>query len=80
MINGTEGKVLKKIVELNLATKTELKDIMKKEGNGNSDIGSVIDNVTTNLIGKGLIATINPIGSTCYVITRKGNKLLQDIK
>jgi len=79
MINGTEGKVLKKIAELNLATKTELKDIIKNDG-GSSDTSTVIDTATSNLIGKGLIATVNPIGSTCYVITRKGNKLLQDIK
>jgi len=78
-VNGTEGKVLKKIAELNLASKSELKNIIKNGGNSNSDINSVIDMATKSLIDKGLIATINPIGSTCFVITRKGSKLLQDI-
>ena len=80
MINGTEGKLLRKIAEMSLATKTELKDIMKKEGNGRSDTGSVVETATNNLIEKGLIATINPIGSSCFVITRKGSKLLHELK
>ena len=77
-MNGTESKILQKIAELNLATKTELKNSLSD--NGNSDISSVIDTATGNLIEKGMITTIAPIGSTCYIITKKGSKFLQEIK
>jgi len=78
-VNTTEEKILKKIAELNLATKAELKNILKNDGLGNSDINAVINTATCSLVEKGLISTVNPIGSTCFVITKKGNKLLGEL-
>lgn len=77
-MNGTEGKILKKIAEMNLATKSDLRNYLSNNGNG--DINSIINTATGNLLEKGLITTINPIGSTCYIITKKGSKFLQELE
>jgi predicted transcriptional regulator len=73
-ITKTEEKILKKIGEVKLTTKVELKNTLN-----NPDSTGIVDSATQNLIEKNLIRAINPLGSTCFIITRKGNKLLKDL-
>jgi len=74
MITKLEEKVLRKIGETKVTTKLELKKIFSNPGNT-----SIINSATKSLIEKNLITEINPIGSTCFIITRKGNELLKDL-
>lgn len=73
-ITKIEEKILKKIGETKVTTKIELKSIFS-----NPENTTIIDSVTKGLIEKELIASINPLGSTCFIITRKGNQLLKDL-
>lgn len=73
-ITKIEEKILRKIGETKVTTKLELKKILS-----NPENGSIIDSATENLIEKNLVTAINPIGSTCFIITRKGNRLLRDL-
>ena len=73
-ITKIEEKILRKIGETKVTTKIELKKILS-----NPENASVIDSATKDLIEKDLITEINPIGSTCFIITRKGNRLLRDL-
>ena len=77
-LTSTEEKVLKKIAEMNLVTRQELKKFLKD--NGSSENGNTVDVITRSLIDKKLVTAINPIGSTCYIITQNGNRLLQGMK
>ncbi len=73
-ITKTEERILKKIGEAKLTTKIELKNTLNSP-----DSTGIVDSATQNLIEKNLIRAINPLGSTCFIITRKGNKLLKDL-
>ena len=73
-ITKIEEKILKKIGETKVTTKIELKSIFS-----NPENTTIIDSATKGLIEKELIASINPLGSTCFIITRKGNQLLKDL-
>ncbi|MEM7819541.1 MAG: hypothetical protein QXD48_01790 [Candidatus Aenigmatarchaeota archaeon] len=77
MLNKSEIKVLKKIAECQLITKIELKTYMQNNGGEISD--STIDTITRNLIEKNLITKINPVGSTCFIITKKGSQVLKEM-
>jgi|YelNatPaOPRAMG01_1025707.scaffolds.fasta_scaffold391331_2 predicted transcriptional regulator len=71
VLSKNEEKVLRKIAEMVVITKNELKVFL-------NDSDSV-DVIVNGLIEKKLIAQINPIGSTSFVITQKGSKFLQDL-
>jgi len=80
-LSKLEMKILKKISESQLITKTELRNFMKNNGaEGSKDIGHVVDSATKGLIDKKLLTAISPVGSTCYIITQKGSRLLQEIE
>ena len=72
MINKLEKKILAQIATAQLITRAEL--LKKIDGNNKT----AIENATKNLIDMELLATISPVGSTCYVITQKGTRLLRD--
>ena len=76
MLSSIEKKILKKVGENQLITRPELKKFLQTNGGGEN----AVDTVTRNLIQKNLLAEINPIGSTCYVITQKGNRMLDELK
>ena len=77
MINKTELTILKKLSENKLMTKIELMAYLKKSnGSINSD---AMNTITRNLMDKNLISAINPVGSTCFVITQKGTRFLNDM-
>lgn len=80
MLTKIEEKLLRKIGESNIITKQELKKFLKDESNPGKDLNAVIESATRSLIEKNMITTINPIGSTCFIITKKGNNILQDLK
>ena len=73
-ITKIEEKILRKIGETKVTTKFELKRVLN-----NPENASIIDSSTKSLIEKDLITAINPIGSTCFIITKKGNRLLRDL-
>lgn len=72
MLTPSEKKILRKIADSDLATKNEIKEFMKNNG------VSSIDSPLSNLVNNQLISVINPIGSTCYIITRKGSLMLKE--
>lgn len=76
MLTSIEKKILKKVAEHQLITRPELKRYLQANGGGEN----AVDSVTKNLVQKNLMAEINPIGSTCYVITQKGSRMLDDLK
>ncbi len=79
MLTPAESKVLKKIAEMNLVTKHELRKFMADNGSGR-DINAILESATKGLMEKNLVSTINPVGSTCFVITKRGSKMLQDLE
>jgi hypothetical protein len=76
MLTSIEKKILKKVAEHQLITRPELKRYLQANGGGEN----AVDSVTKNLIQKNLLTEINPIGSTCYVITQKGSQMLDELK
>jgi predicted transcriptional regulator len=76
-MNPNELKIMKKIAEHELITKIELKKFLMTSGGTASDAS--IDSVTRNLIQKNLITTVNMVGSTCYIITKRGAQVLKEI-
>jgi len=75
-----EEKVLRRIAEVSLATKAELKAFLKNNGMKSNDVNVIVESATKSLLEKKLITSINPIGSTCYVITQKGMRVLEDLE
>ena len=80
MLTPVEERVLKKINEQSLITKSELKKFLSNNGGSGKDMGGLVDNAARSLMEKNLISTINPVGSTCFVITQRGAKLLKDME
>ena len=76
MLTAIEKKILKKVAEHQLITRPELKRFLQSNGG----VENAVDSVTKNLTQKNLLSEINPIGSTCYVITQKGSRMIDDIK
>ena len=74
MLSDVEKTVLKKLSETHLSTKHELKKMLSKDYK-NFDV----DLVTKSLLEKNLLKAINPVGSTCYIITQKGTRTLREI-
>lgn len=78
-----EEKILKKVAEAQLITKMELRTFLKNNGASEKegrDLTRVVDSATKGLIDKKYLTAISPVGSTCYIITQRGAKLLQDIE
>ena len=80
MLTPAEEKILKKIAEQSLITKIELKDFLRNNGGSGKDSTSLLDTVSRSLMEKNLISMINPVGSTCFVITQRGSKMLKDLE
>lgn len=76
MLSAIEKKILRKVSDNQLITRPDLKKFLQNNGGGEN----AVDTVTKNLVQKNLLAEINPIGSTCYVITQKGSRLLDELK
>jgi predicted transcriptional regulator len=75
MLSPVERKVLKRIAEMQLVSRNDLKRYMQSNGGGEN----AVDTVTQNLVKKSLLTEVRPIGSTCYVITQKGNQMLEEL-
>ncbi|MBI4014358.1 MAG: hypothetical protein HY365_00195 [Candidatus Aenigmarchaeota archaeon] len=76
-LTPAEEKLLKKIGEAQLITKNELREFMRtRTSSGNA--ASILDVAARSLVEKDLVSVINPVGSTCYLITKGGSKLLRD--
>ncbi len=68
MLTEAEQKLLSLIAEKQLVRKS---DIL----NGNSSNIAIL----RNLIDKGLVQSITPMGENCFALTKKGSRLLNDI-
>lgn len=77
-LNLMEKNILKRIAESNLISKPELRIYIETNGSSGKDMSSVVDTITRRLIDQRLITAINPIGSTCFVITQRGSQFLRD--
>jgi hypothetical protein len=80
MLNQTEKNVLKKIAESHLITKPELRKYLETNGAAVKDASSVVDGITRRLMEQRLISTISPVGSTCFIITQRGNQFLKELE
>jgi hypothetical protein len=80
MLNQMEKSILKKIAENHLITKPELRKYLETNGSANRDVSSVVDGVTRRLMEQRLISAINPVGSTCYIITQRGAQFLKEME
>ncbi|HLD49286.1 MAG TPA: hypothetical protein VJB11_02895 [archaeon] len=78
LLNPIEAKILKKVAENQLITKSEIQKYLQNNGSSR-DLSSVIDSATDNLMKKQFIAIVRPLGSTCYAITQKGTKMLDEL-
>ncbi|HLC68064.1 MAG TPA: hypothetical protein VJI12_04260 [archaeon] len=76
MLSPSEKKILKKIGESQLISRPDLKKFLQSNGSS----ADSIDIITKGLVKKSLVSEINPVGSTCYVITQRGNKMLEELK
>ncbi len=68
-------KLLKKIAASHLVTKEELKKFLRDNGHDAS-----VNTAMKNLISKQYVNEIHPIGSTCFVITQKGNRAIKELE
>ena len=75
MLNSLEMKILKTIAENQLVTKPELVRLINGNASGNV---SAVETAAKGLVQKKLLTTITPLGSTCFIITQEGIRLLRD--
>ena len=77
MLSANEEKVLRKIAESHLVSKNEIKELL----NDGSDVDNshLLDSVVRSLIDKKFVSAVNPVGETCFVITQRGSKMLQNL-
>ncbi|RLI97512.1 MAG: hypothetical protein DRO96_00400 [Candidatus Aenigmatarchaeota archaeon] len=75
MATDIETKILKKLFKSKLITKQELIDFL--QGDGVRASKSEINSAIRNLLNMGYINQINPVGSSCLVITQEGSKAIQ---
>lgn len=75
-----EMKILKKVAESQLITKMELQGFLRSNGSAEKDISRAVESAAKSLIEKSCITAISPVGSTCYIITQKGARMLQDLE
>ncbi len=78
-----EMKILKKVSDSQLITKTELRNFLQNDGlagKESRDVLQIVDSAARGLIDKKLLTAIAPVGSTCYIITQQGSRILQDAK
>ena len=80
MLSPIEKDILKKIAESHLITKPELKIYMETNGTSAKDTSSALDGITRRLMEQRLISAINPVGSTCYIITQRGTQFLKELE
>ncbi|MBI5347546.1 MAG: hypothetical protein HZB66_02970 [Candidatus Aenigmarchaeota archaeon] len=74
-LTNTEKMTLKKISQLQLASKNDLKNFLKENGKGGP---VVIESVIKSLSEKKCIVTLTPLGSTTFIITQRGLKILEN--
>jgi arginine repressor len=73
MLTDAEEKILRTVARSQVISKTELKKLLQKK-----DMDIVVDSITKRLIDRRLISVISPVGETCFVITRKGSKFVEE--
>lgn len=72
-----ERELLEKVNQNQLITRIELFKFLKNEKKVGNPKG-VLESAIKSLYASGFINIINPIGSTCLVITQDGSKLLDE--
>ena len=74
-MNKSEISILKALAERKLMTKADILKFLELNG-VKKDAETLVNTVTQSLVKKGYATFINPLGSTCYMITRDGSKFL----
>lgn len=70
-----EKEILSRISKNQLMTKVEVMKFLRSEKKVSNPKG-VLDSSITNLLNNGFVDVVNPIGSTCIVITQEGSRYL----
>jgi hypothetical protein len=82
-LSKIEKKILFKVADSQLITKQELRTFLQNDGmagRDQKDVSQIVDSAAKGLIDKKLLTAISPVGSTCYIITQQGTRMLQDMK
>ncbi len=74
-LTNTEKMLLRKISQLQLASRNDLKSFLKENDKGGS---TVLDTIVKNLTEKKYIVPITPLGSTTFVVTQRGLKMIEN--
>ncbi|OYT56363.1 MAG: hypothetical protein B6U68_03555 [Candidatus Aenigmarchaeota archaeon ex4484_14] len=75
MESDIETKILEKLSKSKLITKQELIRFLQTDGSRITK--PEINSAVRNLLNMGYINQINPVGSSCLVITQEGSKAIQ---
>jgi chromosome segregation and condensation protein ScpB len=73
-MNPTELKILKKVASSQLVTKEELRKFLRDNGHEVN-----VNTAVKTLVTKQYLNEVRPIGSTCFVITQKGARVLKEM-
>jgi len=76
MLTDVENKILEKLSKVSLANRKEIEKFLINECGIQDNVSNIFESATKSLKEKGLISAINPVGSTCFVITRRGTKIV----
>lgn len=71
MLSGTEKIILDWLVKKNLMKKREIQALCKQQ------FGQHAEDSLAKLRQEGLIESLEPVGETCFVITKKGIRTLK---
>lgn len=80
MLNQNERAILKKIADSHLISKPELRKYVESNGFAMSDPAAAVESITRRLIEQKLVTAIAPVGSTCFIITQRGNQTLKELE
>ncbi len=69
---SAERKILEFLAEKHLARREDLIKVL----DGAANAKNVVNAACESLIAQGYVATVSPIGPTCYAITQKGMRAL----
>ncbi len=76
-MSAMEKKMLEKLAQAQLMSKSDLKSFFRENGSSST---TIFETTLKNLASKAYISPIMPLGSTSFVITQKGLKVLESLK
>lgn len=81
-LSPAEKKVLEIVAERQLVKKSEIVKLLKENGfkDANESLKGIVDATTKNLVKKDYVTPVNPIGGTCFAITKDGSIMVKDLE